>query len=190
MEVEMAKFNLELEIDWIDEESNLDETVKQEIMRSIEERVVSKVRTTVLEKAEESIVKRVDDLVTEAIKEKIEQFLTTPRDITDRYGDVIKENVTVESLFKEKMESAFSKKTLDKDGNTGGYSNTYSIVEFITQKGMDALVDERVKELAKDAKILIEETVAQKIKTNIADGLTEMILENSTALKLKDKTKE
>ncbi|KKK89798.1 hypothetical protein LCGC14_2729530, partial [marine sediment metagenome] len=40
----MAKLNLELEIDWIDEEMNLDETVKRELVAAIEKTVVAKIQ--------------------------------------------------------------------------------------------------------------------------------------------------
>lgn len=34
----MAKFNIEIELDWIDEESSVEDAVKQEIIGNIEER--------------------------------------------------------------------------------------------------------------------------------------------------------
>lgn len=181
----MAKLNLELEIDWIDEDMNLDDVVRDKIMSKIEKSVVAKINEKVMKDSEERIYKQVDELITIAIKDRIENFLSTPRDITDQYGDVIRKNVTVEGLLKEKMESAMTQKTLNKNGETAGYGCEYSIFEFFAGKNMNRMVSERVSALADDTKKEIEQMVATQIKANIADKLTNMIMENSPALSLK-----
>lgn len=186
----MAKFNLELEIDWIDEESNLDEAVKQEILNAIENRVTSKIQAAMLERAEKNIESKAEEIVTNAILEKIDEFINKPRNITDRYGDVIRENITVETLIKEKIDSAFDKKTLDDSGKKASYSPKFSIFEFCVGQGVETLVEKKVSELAAQTKIKIEELVTEKIKTQVADNLTDLIMENSTALKLKGKNKK
>jgi len=185
----MAKLNLEIEVDWIDEESNLDETVKESVMLRIEKAVVEKIQAKVLKDSEKRINEQVDALVTGVIKDKIEQFLNTPRNVTDKYGEVIKENVTVEGLLKERMENAMTQRTLDENGKASSYNSKYSIFEFFAGKNMNRIVSERVMALANDTKKEIEQMVSTQIKANIADKLTNMILDNSTALSLKSERK-
>ena len=185
----MAKLNLELEIDWIDEEMNLDETVKRELVAAIEKTVVAKIQAKVLKDSEKRINEQVDILVTDTIKDKIEQFLNKPRNVTDKYGEVIKENVTVEGLLKERMENAMTQRTLDENGKACSYSAKYSIFEFFAGKNMNRIVSERVQALASDTKKEIEQMVTTQIKANIADKLTNMIMDNSTALSLKSNRK-
>jgi len=191
----MAKFNIELEIDWIDEESNLDETVKLEIMSSIERKVTSKIYEKILKKSSEVIEAKVIELATSAVNEKIDDFISKPRNITDKYGEVERENVTIESLFIESMESAFDKKTLSKDGrnHTGYGSGSHSILSYLIEQKMNAfnadvesLIDKEVKHHAEITKENIEQMVTEKIKTQVADKLTNLIMDNSTSLQLKE----
>ena len=62
------KLNLEIELDWIDEEMNLDETVKQNVIDA----VVNKVQKGIEEKVEKKINEAIDATVITKINEKTE----------------------------------------------------------------------------------------------------------------------
>ena len=181
----MATFKMDLEIDWIDEDSSIDETIKQEIIGNIESKVTRKIYEKVLESAESKIMDKVDSMVNDAVSDRIESFLSKPRDVTDKWGEVIKEGVTVESLLTEKLEQAMSKKTLNKDGKPDNYHAKYSAFDFMAMKNIGEIVDARIAVLVGETKVNIEQMVTDKIKTQVADKLTNMIMENSETLTLK-----
>lgn len=189
----MGKINIELDLDWVEEDETLDSTIKNEMLRQLETRVMNNVtdslKKTVLEKSEEKIDALLDDMAKTAIADRIESFLSAPRNITDRYGDVVRENVTIEDLLKERIETAMDKKTLDMKGEITTYSPKYSLFEYLSTRAIEPLIASIVEKNIKEAHENIKQLVADKVKTHVADSLTNMILENSSALGLKNSSK-
>ena len=183
----MAKLNLELEVDWIDEEMSLDDAVKDGIMRRIEEKIISKISNSIEKNVEGKVTNQVDGLISTAIDNEIEKFLTTPRDITDKYGDINRTQVTIATLIKEKIDGMMEKKTVNERGNytSSAYAAKYTKFEYFMESKAQEIINIKVDQMIKSVKEQIENLVSDKIKTNVADKLTEMIMENSTALKLK-----
>jgi hypothetical protein len=178
----MAKLKYELELDWVDEEYTLDESIKEQIEKKIEASIVNKMLKVIQDKTEAKITEQIESMVMTAISDRIESFLTTPRNITDSYGDVIKENVTVDSILKEKLETALTKKTLGEDGKFCSYGAKFSLFEFIATKNLNKMVIKSVENATKNTKKEIEEMVASALKGRIAENLTDMILKNSSVL--------
>ncbi len=183
----MAKLKFEIELDWIDEESNIDDTIKDLIIHKVETTIVSKIKQEIQEQTQAQITTQIDGLVTTAISERIESFLAKPRNITDKYGEVIKRDATVDSMLKEQLESALSTRTLDKDGKVTAYSPKFSIFEFAATKNLQSMVNTSIEASTKNIKGEIETMVATALKAKIADNLTDMILKNSTVLGLEKK---
>ena len=94
------KLNLEIELDWIDEEMNLDETVKQHVI----EAVVNRVQEGIEKKVENKINQTIDTAVLAKINEKTEtlfnEFMDREICISDKYGDKIKVYPNMSALIK------------------------------------------------------------------------------------------
>lgn len=176
----MAKLNIEIEIDFIDEEMNLEESVKDQIFSNIENRVVSVIKDKLTKEAEQRLSDKIDDLTMSAVTDRIEKFLIQPITITDKYGDVIQENITIDMMLKEKIGSALEKKTLDENGKStkSSYNTRYSIFDFLCMKNVSKMVEEQVEKLATQTKKEIETLVKDKIKMSVAENLTDFILKN------------
>ena len=99
------KLNLEIEVDWIDDEMTIDDTVKQSIVNE----VVRTLDKKVSEKLEKEIEKKVDQTIIKKIDEKVDRIFTDfiNKDVTlnDKYGDVLKQYGSVMELIKEKFDS-------------------------------------------------------------------------------------
>lgn len=75
----MAKFNIEVELDWVDEETGY--TIDEEI----KEQVVSGVKDALLRKATDEAVQRVD----KAIADKILEAEGTIQDTVDKFVETV-----------------------------------------------------------------------------------------------------
>jgi hypothetical protein len=190
------KFNVEIDLDWVEEDSTIDEVVKHQIISNIEGRILKTLQETVLNSAKAKIDAQIQGLITQnvhkMVSEKVAQLIAEPRSQTDAYGRVVKENFTIESLLIEGVESAVNKKTLNESGNfcSDSYNQKYSYFDYYTTKTIPSLVDKQIKALTEKTTKDIEALVKDKIKTEVADKLTALIVENSTALSLRsDKPK-
>jgi hypothetical protein len=185
------KFNVEIDLDWIEEDSSIDETVKHQIISNIEGRIVKTLQEKVLQSAQSKIDGQIQDLINAnvhaMVSEKVAALMTVPRTATDEYGRVKRENFTIEQLLVEAVESAVNRKTLDENGrnSSDNYGKKYSYFEYFATKDIPALIDKQVKALAEKTQKDIEALVKDKIKTEVADKLTSLIVENSTALSLR-----
>jgi hypothetical protein len=184
----MAKFTVEVDLDWIGEEGNIDEEVENRILSRIEAKALEKLMTVIDKDSKARVEVAVDAQIGATLKEKIETLLAMPRTITDDYGRTTQEGVTLDHMLTARMEKMMSGiKVLDKDGQwTGeGYRAEFSVLEFFASKNLSKIVQARVAALAAQTKKDIEIQVADKIRTQVADKLTQMIMDNSSALALK-----
>lgn len=183
------KFNVEIDLDFVEENESISDTIKAQIVQNIEKRVTANVQSQIKESAQKLVEAQMDKMaieaVSSAINDKVAALLALPRTQTDGYGRVVKENFTIEQLLIDEVESAVMKKTLDENGRDTGYSARFSRFEYFATKDIPALVDKRVKALAEQTQKDIETLVKDKIKTEVADKLTNLIVENSTALSLR-----
>lgn len=180
------KFTVDIDLDWIGEDSSIDDEVKNQIIGSIESKVLKTLEGKVMEAAQSRIESQVSVLIRDTVTAKVEQLMTVPRTATDSYGRVVKENFTIEQLLIEAVDAAVTKKTLDQNGRVAnGYDQKYTQFEYFATKDIPSLVDKKVKELGESVKKDIEQLITQKIKMQVADKLTAMIVENSTSLSLK-----
>lgn len=187
------KFSVEIDLDWIEEDSSIDEEVKHQIITSIENKVLKKLEEKVLASAQERIESQMEKLVTDNIhamvSEKVAALMSLDRTATDEYGRVTKANFTIESMLIDAVESAVTRKALDRNGKpaSGGYNDKaeFSYFEYFATKDIPTLIDAKVRALSETVKKDIEQLVTSKIKTQVADKLTALIVENSTALSLR-----
>lgn len=187
------KFAVEIDLDWVEEDSTIDAEVKHQIITSIENKILKALQEQVLAKAKENIDAQIATLVnaniSAMVSAKVSDLMTVNRTATDDFGRVVKENFTIESMLIDAVSGAIHKKTLDSNGRptSGGYNDRaeYSHFDYYATKSIPAMVDAKVKELGEKVKKDIEQLVTEKIKTQVADKLTALIVDNSTALSLR-----
>lgn len=159
------KLNLEIELDWIDEEMNLDDTVKENVINS----VVNKIQKGVEEKVEKSINATIDKTIVDKINEKTDQmfndFINREISVSDSYGSTIKTYEKLSDLIKERFDN-FMEQTVDEKGNAtnSSYSTKHKRIYFI--------VDKQLKDFAEKFTSDAVKTVSAEIKDHVKDGLT------------------
>ena len=106
----MAKFNITVELDWINEEGGIDNIVKEEIIHNIASRFSNKLNEDILETAQKKVSKQINSCIDIKVNEIIETMLNKEFPLIDSYGDVLKEKVTVIGLIKERLDNFLEEK--------------------------------------------------------------------------------
>jgi ribosome-associated toxin RatA of RatAB toxin-antitoxin module len=159
------KLNLEVELDWIDEELNIDETIKQNIIDSVVNKIQSKIELSVEGKINKIIDKIVISKINTMTEKVFNGFMKREITISDSYGSKIKVYPTIEALIKERFDN-FMTQMVDEKGNTSesNYGSKYKRINFI--------IDEQLKSFANKFTTDAVKTVSDEIKQHVKDGLT------------------
>lgn len=159
------KLNLEIQLDWIDEDMNLDETVQQNVIDAI----VEKIQKNVESKVEGKINAIIDETILAKINTLTENlfndFMNKQVSITDNYGSKIKVYPNVTAVIKERFDN-FMEQTVDDQGKT--YDGTYGS----KHRRLTFIIDKQLKDFAEKFTTEAVKTVSAEIKLNVQQGLT------------------
>lgn len=185
----MAKFNIEVELDWVDGEDGY--TIDEEI----KEQVVSGIKDVLLKKATTEAVEAVDDKIAEKILEAegtiqatVDQFVANVCE--EKIGKIIipekkntwSEEVTYKPLSEyvgERFELFLTEKRYDRDGYIASYSSDrkLSAADLLTGQYLEKELGKKVETLIASAKREVEESLInsfeQKLKENLAKDTIE-----------------
>ena len=177
----MAKFNIAVELDWMDEEFNLDEEIKCTIVNNIvdkvKDRLVAQVDTECNNKIAEQM-ENIEKTVSDKLNGIMESFFNEPRDVTDRYGDVIKKGVTVKDTLKEACDN-FLNQPMDSNGNPvskSSYNAKYNTrVDYIVAKSINYDMDSAIKRAVETITKSIKDKVQYEVKKQMGDKLANIL---------------
>lgn len=160
------KFNVTVELDWIDDGHNLDKEIKDDVIQRITETVSKKLIEEKTTQLQEEIARRVDDIVDQTY----EQFLDNPVQQFDRYGDPTNKFDSVKDMLKYKLDNYMSQKVSGRTGKVDDYrsNNDTTRLEYMVGKQLGEVFDKKVKEVrAMVHKKLsqVEEQINETIKT-------------------------
>ena len=185
----MAKFNIEVELDWVDGEDGY--TIDEEI----KEQVVSGIKDALLKKATTEAVEAVDDKIAEKILEAegtiqatVDQFVANVCE--EKIGKIIipekkntwSEEVTYKPLSEyvgERFELFLTEKRYDRDGCIASYSSDrkLSAADLLTGQYLEKELGKKGETLIASAKREVEESLInsfeQKLKENLAKDTIE-----------------
>ena len=204
----MAKFNIEVELDWVDVEDGY--TIDEEI----KEQVVSGIKDALLKKATTEAVEAVDDKIAEKILEAegtiqatVDQFVANVCE--EKIGKIIipekkntwSEEVTYKPLSEyvgERFELFLTEKRYDRDGCIASFSSDrkLSAAALITRQYLEKELGTKVENMIATAKREVEESLVksleQKLKENLAKETIERmnipdVLKRFSEMALEDK---
>lgn len=162
------KLNLEIELDWIDEEMQLDDAVKKEVIDSITSRINQKVEEQVTDKINKIVDETVVGKINTMTEELFNEFLEREVSLTDSYGDIIQTYPTLQDLVKKRFDD-FMIQTVDDEGNTydGSYQNKQRRIDFIIKKQLEDFADKFTSDAVTK--------VSAEIKSHVQQGLTQKL---------------
>ncbi len=167
----MANFNITVELDWIGEEGSIDEELKEQIATQIISKVCASAIADITTKVDAQITKRVNEAVGVKLNEVIADFLTKPRTVTDKWGDVVDSGRTVVDMLKDACDGYIEQKVDYSGRPTSSYNDGKKRITYITDK----LIDEHLKKAVDDAAKRIQERLQDYIKSTMQERLTENI---------------
>lgn len=179
------KVKVEVDIDWIEEDGNIDEEVKYQIIAGVK----GAISKQCLDKVEKKASEQIDNAISQSIaaaREKIEQeavnftkeWLDKKVVVTDKWGDV-KKKASITDLIKEAFDNLLEKKVDDRGRFTNSYGGGVRLINWLTGTRVQEIVEEKLKDLGKNIDKQIAEAVSDSIKKNVAEKFAEMVINGS-----------
>ncbi|WP_286910700.1 hypothetical protein [Clostridium sp. UBA1652] len=172
----MAKFKIDVEIDWLDEDGALDEQIKEsmkdEIIAKIEKTVMSDIRDTAVDIAEQRIGLWINKFIQTMSVEKTIPYKSS------EYGSKV-EMISMEEMLGKQFEKALNQQ-VDKNGNytNSSYDRYGTRLQWLTGKMAEKYADEKVASFIKDIKGDIELYTSKKVKEEMMKQLTAQLVKN------------
>lgn len=184
----MAKFNIEVELDWMDEEAySIDDELRMRIVKGVENALLAKATDEAvkavddkiaekIQEAEETIQVAVDKFVTNICEEKMEKIII-PEKKNDWSSEVTYKSIS--EYIGERFQLFITNKQYDKDGRIMRYSGDgkYSAADLLTSRYLEKELGKKVETLIANAKREVEESLIksleQKLKENLAKDTIE-----------------
>ena len=176
----MAKFNITVELDWMDEKYNLDEEIRETIIDSVvnkvQDRLVHQVDTECNNRINNQLA-NIEAAVADKLNGIMDAFFDEPRNVTDKYGDVIKKGVTVRDTLKKACDE-FMNQPLDGNGKPTNYS--YDIkyktrVDYIVAKSIDHDMEWAIKRAVEDVTKNLKNKITEEVKKQMGDKLANIL---------------
>lgn len=176
----MAKFNISVELDWIDEEFNLDEEIKDTIING----VVEKMQQRLVEQVDTECNNRINNQlasIEKAVSDRLNgimgAFFDEPRDVTDKYGDVIKKGVTVRETLKRACDE-FITQPLDENGkpSKSEWNVKYKTrVDYIVAKSIDWKMESAIKSAVDEITKNLKQRITDEVKKQLSKKIGEVL---------------
>jgi uncharacterized protein YaaW (UPF0174 family) len=184
----MAKFNIEVELDWMDEEAySIDDELRERIVKGVE--------NALLEKATNEAVKAVDNKIAEKILEAeetiqatVDQFIANVCE--EKIGKIVipekkntwSDEVTYKPLSEyvgERFELFLTEKRYDRDGRITSYSSDrkLSAAGLLTSQYLEEELGKKVEKLIANAKREVEESLIKSLEQNLKENLAKDTIE-------------
>ena len=172
----MAKFKVEVELEYLDEEATLDdqikESIKQDIISKIKDTVMNDIQDTAVEIAENRIGIWINKFIQTMVSEKKIPYKT------NEYGSKI-EMISMEEMLGKKFEKTLNE-YVDKDGKStnSSYDRYGTKLEWLTGKLARKYADERIQDFVKNIKSDIQNYTSSKVKDEMMKQLTSQLVQN------------
>lgn len=175
----MAKFHITVNLDWLDEYGNIDDKLKGEIVKKIVDAAYDKAFKSVEAEALEKlngVMKGIDATISDRLNKIVEEFFTTPKNVTDKWGDVVETGVTVVDKLKKSCED-FLNDPVDSEGRReSGYNPKYrNRMEYITEKLIKGKMEVEIKGAVETAVKKVKDSLQSQVNTQLGEKLGALV---------------
>lgn len=166
----MAKFNIEVELDWLDEDENIDDEIKRQVIAGLQKSVARNVEKEIEEKMAERINEEAEKVAGTFIERLASEKLGSiqmPKK-SGYYSSEV-EYISLSEFIGNKFESMMSEKTLNKNGGKSDYRNdaTYSVIEYLTKGYIADELNAKIIDMIQTAKTQAEESLIKNLEENL-----------------------
>ena len=191
----MAKLNIEMELDWLnDEEYSIDDEIKEQVIRGVKNELLKKATDDVvakldrviagkLEEAAKIIEQRVDDFVAVVTKSQIEKIKIPVKESS--WSDKVK-YLPISEFVGKRYEEYLTRRVYDSNYSVAKYDSDkkYSISEKCIREYLNETLSAQVSEMVKKAQKDAEDTVIKTLEQNLKDQLAVDIIKRMNIPKL------
>ena len=184
----MAKFNIEVELDWIDEEAySIDDELRQRIVDGVEDALLEKATAEAVQKvdkviadkifeAEETIQETVDRFVKTVSEEKIAEIMIPVKE--DSWSSKVT-YIPLSEYVGKRFEQFSVEKKYDMNGKVTHYSSDklLSMAELLTSKYLEKELGAKVENMIATAKREVEESLVKSLEQKLKENLAKETIE-------------
>lgn len=170
----MAKFNIEVEIDWLNEDTGLDEEIQKQVIAGLQNRLVSnlenKLGNSIAEKVNQKATEIADAFIQKLLAEQIGE-IQIPIKTSSWSSEVLYKPLT--EFIGERFEAAMNEKVLNERGGKAEYRDDkkYSITEYLTRDFIAKELNSKVSDMIRDAKEKAEKSLISNLEQNLQSQL-------------------
>lgn len=178
----MAKFNIEVELDWMDYDESIDEALQSRIIGGVQDRLTANLKKDMENKIEENINKEVslivDKFLENIVEDKIEEIQIPHKE--SHYSSKV-EMIPISEYIGQRFESMATEEKYNKNG--GEYrryddkGGPYSLIEYLTRGYIAKELNEKVIDMIKQAKTQAEQTIINELENNLQQQLNADVLQ-------------
>lgn len=177
----MAKFNITVELDWMNDEYHLDEEIRETIINNIvhkvQDKLIQQVDTECSNRINEQMA-NIEKAVSDKLNDIMDAFFDEPRNITDKYGDVVKKGVTVRDTLKKACDE-FMNQPLDEKGqpvSKGSWGVKYNTrVDYIVAKSINRDMERTIERAVEDVTKNLKNKITEEVKKQMGDKLANIL---------------
>ena len=178
----MAKFNIEVELDWLEDEGySIDEEIREEVVRNVKEELLKRTVKDIEKRLDLAIV---DKLQSEAdkIEQAIDKFVESvcnnkitdikiPKKSSSWSSDV--EYIPITEFIGQRFEYVVNEKRYDANYMLTDYSRDrrYSIAEKSIYEYLNNVLSKKVELIVKNAQKNAEDTVISTLENKLKEEL-------------------
>lgn len=175
----MAKFNITVELDWIDEGYDINDAIREEITTSI----ASQVKDKIIKHAETECTNKInkqmaeiENTIGQRLNSMMDEFFSEPRDITDKYGIIVERGVTVKSKLKAACDK-FMEEPVDENGKPcNGWNPKYSSrVDYLVAKSMNHDMEWTIKKTVDEVTNNLKKKITDEVKKQLGEKISNVL---------------
>lgn len=164
------KLNVTVDIDWLGEDESIDEAIKSQIIRG----VVKTISDDVIRSVKNEATKQVEQRVSELVDSTYNEFLNGTVNLTDRWGEVTKKDVSIKSLIKAQCDKWLTEK-VDENGKTSTYNANYTRAEYFVKHQISRETKSMSEQLVRKVNDEMKKFITDSLKNSIGEKLVKEI---------------
>lgn len=178
----MAKFNIEVELDWLnDEEYSIDDEIREQVISGVKNELLKKATDEAVKKLDSAIAEKLEE-ATSIIEQRVQDFIAV---VTEKQIEKLKipwkksswgsevEFIPISEFVGKQYEEYLTKKVYDRDFQKARYDSdaVYSISEAQIKQYLNSTLSAQVSEMVRKAQKEAEDTVIKTLEQNLKDQL-------------------
>ena len=178
----MAKFNIEVELDWLsDEEYSIDDEIREQVVRGVKNELLKKATDEIIKKLDSEIADKLQE-ATQIIAQRVDEFIevVTQKQIEkiripekpSSWSDAVN-YIPITEFVGKRFEELTTRKIYNGDFEKARYSSDakYSMAEKYIKEYLDTTLSAQVSKMVKEAQKEAENTVIKTLEQNLKDQL-------------------